>query len=254
MRQIPLRVSGVKWRAALAGDRIGSGGERRREFAGGEGVEGAEAGGEFGGGQAAVAVEPAEEITGGAIPFLGVAQQTAGDEVAIGIAPEGHAWDNVIEAANHRSKATQAIETASAFSHMDGVAQSPGLEEVHLEVDAARKGPGAAAADAPAASGTNFVGQPHLDHVAGFAAFEQAQSAVRDQTAHGPTGGVGGEASTAGEPGNGEAEPGPSFETAVPEEMRIDGAVRDGQTQPWNEKVFEVFPDLCGVGFFVFHG
>ena len=38
------------------------------------------------------------------------------------------------------------------------------------------------------------------------------------------------------------------------QEMRIDGAVRDGQGQPGNEKVFNLFPDLCGVGFFVFHG
>ncbi len=229
-------------------------GERRREFAGGEGVEGAEASSKFDGGQAALAVEPAEKVSGGAIPFLRVALQTAGNEVAIGIAPEGHARHNVIEAANQRRKPTQAIETTSAFSHMDTVAQSPGLEKVQLEVDAPMKGPGGAAGDPPGAAGTNFVGQTHLDHVAGFAAFDQAQSAVGDQTADGPTGGVGGEASTAGEPGHGEAEPGPSFETAVPQEVRIDGAVRDGQAQAGNEMVFELFPDLCGVGFFGFHG
>jgi len=170
----------VKGRAALAGERIGSGGERRGELAGGEGVESAEAGGEFGVGQAAVAVEPAEEIGSGAIPFLGVAQQTAGDKVAIGIAPEGDARHNVIEAANQRRKPTEAIETASAFSQMDGAAQSPGLEEVRLEVDAARKGPGAAAADAPAAGGTNFVRQPHLDYMAGIVALQQPQSAMGD--------------------------------------------------------------------------
>jgi hypothetical protein len=249
-----LRSCRVQRRTASAGERIGGCHARRRELAGGEGVEGAEAGGEFGVGQAALAVEPAEEICGGAIPFLGVALQTAGDEVAIGIAAEGHAWDNVIEAANQRRKPTQAIETTSAFSHMDGVAQSLGLQEVLLEVEARRKAPGVAAVDLPVAGGTNFVGQEHLDDMASFAAFDQAQSAVGDQTAHGPTGGVGGEASTAGEPGNGEAEPGPAFETAVAEEMRIDGAVRDGQAQPGNEKVFEVFPDLCGVEFLVFHG
>src|SRR6266581_4010040 len=92
---------------------------------------------------------------------------------------------------------------------MDGVAQSPGLQEVQLKVDAPREGPGGATADPPGAAGTNFVGQPHLDHVTGFAAFDQAQSAVGDQTAHGTTGGIGGEASTAGEPGHGAAEPGP---------------------------------------------
>jgi hypothetical protein len=42
-------------RTALAGERVGDGGERRREFAGGEGVEGAEAASEFDGGQAALA-------------------------------------------------------------------------------------------------------------------------------------------------------------------------------------------------------
>src|SRR5260370_5159433 len=229
-------------------------GEWRTKLAGGEGVEGAEAVGEFGVGQAAPAVEPAEKIAGRAIPFLGVALQTAGDEVAVGIATEGHAWDNVIEAANQRRKPTQAIETAFAFSHMNGVAQSPALQEVLLEVDAARKGPGGAATDLPGAggsprrAGSNFVGQEHLDQMAGFAAFDQAQSAVGDQTAQGPTGGVGGEARTTGEPGNGEPEPGPSFETAVPQEVRIDGAVRDGQAQPGNEQGFELFPDLCGVG------
>src|SRR5260370_29496318 len=116
-------------------------GEWRTKLAGGEGVEGAEAVGEFGVGQASPAVEPAEKIAGRAIPFLGVALQTAGDEVAVGIAPEGHAWDNVIEAATHRRKPTQAIETASAFSHMEGVAQTPALQEVPLEVDAARMAP-----------------------------------------------------------------------------------------------------------------
>jgi len=55
-----LEGAGVKGRAALAGERIGSGGERRREIAGGGGVEGAEAGGEFEGGQAALAIEPAD--------------------------------------------------------------------------------------------------------------------------------------------------------------------------------------------------
>src|SRR6266571_7699880 len=146
-----LRVRGVKGRADLAGERIGlpagQAGERRRELAGGEGIEGAQAGGKFGGGQAALAVEPAEKVSGGAIPFLRVAVQTAGDEVAIGIAAEGHARHNVIEAANQGRKPTQAIETTSAFPHMDGVAQSPGLQEVQLEVDAPREGRGGAAGD-----------------------------------------------------------------------------------------------------------
>src|SRR5260370_26470880 len=183
-------------------------GEWRTKLAGGEDVEGAEAVGEFGVGQAAPAVEPAEKIAGRAIAFVRVALQTAGEEVAVGIAPEGHAWDNVIEAATHRRKPTQAIETASAFSHMDGVAQSPALQEVHLEVEAARKGPGGAATDLPGAGGAprrggaDFVGEAAPHQQTGLASFDQTQSAVGDQTAHGPTGGDGGQAHTTGEPGN----------------------------------------------------
>src|SRR5258708_28373782 len=97
MGQIRLRVSGVKGRAALAGERIGGRWESRRELAGGEGVEGAEAGGEFGVGQAALAVEPAEEIWRGGSSLFGVAIQTAGDEGAVGVAPRLHARDHLVE-------------------------------------------------------------------------------------------------------------------------------------------------------------
>jgi hypothetical protein len=62
--------------------------QRRRELARGEGVEGAEAGGEFDVGEAAFAVEPAEKIASRAIAFLGVALETAGDKVAVGIASQ----------------------------------------------------------------------------------------------------------------------------------------------------------------------
>ena len=84
----------------------------------------------------------------------------------------------------------------------------------------------------------------------GRAAFARERIGGRRQRRREFAGGEG----TAGEPGHGEAEPEPPFETAVPQEVRIDGAVRDGQAQPGNQMVFELFPDLYGVGFFVFHG
>jgi hypothetical protein len=37
------------------------------------------------------------------------------------------------------------------------------------------------------------------------------------------------------------------------QKVRIDDAVRDGQAQPMDEIVFELFPEVFGVGFFVFH-
>ena len=69
-RRIPLEVYGMKRRTAFAGERVGSGGERRRELAGGEGVEGAEAAIKFDRGQTPLAVEPAKNILGGALPLF----------------------------------------------------------------------------------------------------------------------------------------------------------------------------------------
>ena len=88
------RSCGVKCGAAFAGERIGGWGKERRELAGGEGVE---AGGEFEGGQAALAVEPAKEIGGGSLPLFRVAFQTAGDEVAAGVAPGLNAGHDMVE-------------------------------------------------------------------------------------------------------------------------------------------------------------
>ncbi len=92
-RQILLRVCGMKWRAAIAGKRIG--GKRRLEFAGGEVVEGAQAGGEFGGVQVALAVEAAEKIVGGPFSFLRIAFYATRDQVAVGIAPRPRPWHDV---------------------------------------------------------------------------------------------------------------------------------------------------------------
>jgi len=72
-------------------------GQRRWELAGGEGVEGAEAGGEFGVGEAAVAEEPAEEVFGGGLPLFRVAITTAGNEVAVGIAPRLGLRDDMVD-------------------------------------------------------------------------------------------------------------------------------------------------------------
>jgi hypothetical protein len=141
-------------------------GQRSRKLARSKCIQRAKAVDEFERRQPPLAIEPAEKITGGAIPLLHIAARTAGHKVAVGIAPEAHLWHNVIEAANQRRKSAQAIETESAFSIMDGLAQSLGRQEVCLEVDPVMNGQPALA------GGVNFVGQPHLDHVAGIVAFD----------------------------------------------------------------------------------
>lgn len=84
--------------------------QRRTEFAGDEGVEGAEALPQFGGGQAALAVEAAKEVGRGPCAFAGIALQTAGDEVAMRVAPQTDARNDVIEALDAGGEATQAVE------------------------------------------------------------------------------------------------------------------------------------------------
>ncbi len=105
---------------------------RRAEFAGGEGVEGAEAGGELGGGQAAVVVEPAEKVRSGAFAFERVAFQARRDEVAVGVAPRGHARHDVIDALVSRVGWPQAIKAAAALARVDGLAQRRRLPKIHI--------------------------------------------------------------------------------------------------------------------------
>ena len=130
---------GVKGRAAFARERIGERWGQRRELAGGEGVEGAEAFGEFSIGQAALAIEPAEIIAGGAVAFAGIALQTAGNEVAVGIAAQKDTRHDMVDAPRRGRKPPPAIKTTAAFPRMDGLAQRRVLHEIHfIEVDGER--------------------------------------------------------------------------------------------------------------------
>ncbi len=107
-------------RAAFAWVGIGGRGEGGAEFAGGEGVEGAEAGGEFPARQAALAVEAADVVRGRGLRFARVAFQTAGDQVAIGIASQACLGDDVIQALHGGVEKTQTVEARAALAGMDG--------------------------------------------------------------------------------------------------------------------------------------
>jgi hypothetical protein len=111
---------------------VSENGEPWAEFAGDEGIEGAEAAGEFDGGDAAIAVQPAKKIGSGAAAFLGVALDTAGDEVAVGIVLQLNTRDNVVEATQGRGEATATIKTKGAFALVDGFAQRAVVQEVQL--------------------------------------------------------------------------------------------------------------------------
>ena len=62
-----------------------------------------------------------------------------------------------------------------------------------------------------------------------FAAFDETQDTVGDETAHRPANGVVREMRTTSEPEDGELQPKLSLQAAVAEEMRVDDAVGGGQ-------------------------
>jgi hypothetical protein len=68
----------------------------------------------------------------------------------------------------------------------------------------------------------NLVGEKHLDDVAGFAAFDQAQSTSGDEAADSGARRAIAKASAAGEPGHGKADAELAFQAGVAQEMRVD--------------------------------
>jgi hypothetical protein len=233
----------------------------REELAGSEGVEGAETGVELRGGQAALAVEPAEKMGRGTLAFEGIAFEAGGDQVAIGVAPGPGAGHDVIEALDARVGAAQTIKTMAALAEVDGLAQSPGLEEVEVfQVGGLRLAGGAADGNGTrhggqaGAKAANLIRQEHVNDVARFAATDEAERTEGDEATDRFTRGAGADADAAGEPGHGEMELEPAFDTGVADEMRIDGAVGDGEAQLREEKVLELYPKMLEIQFFAFHG
>jgi len=167
----------------------------------------------------------------------------------------------VVKAVDAGVSAAQTIKTMAAFAEVDGLAKGAGLEEVEFFqagglrlAGRAADGDGARYGGQAGAKAANLVGQEHVNDVPGFAATDQAERTEDDEAADGFTHGASADADAAGEPGHGKAELELAFEAAVADEMRIDGAVGDGQPQPREEEVLELYPKLFDIQFFAFHG
>lgn len=229
--------------------------EHGAEFAGGEGVQSAEAVGKFGGGYAALAAEGAEKIVGGGFAFLGVALGAAGDEVAVRVLSSAGERDDVVEAAGARGELGQAVEAEAAVARMNGRAARFRSQEIRLlDAGGAWTAGEATRHRSVRSGGVNLVWQKNLDHVARAGAFEEAKSALLDESTHRLARGSFREPNAAGEPLNGKAEPELAFKAGVAQEMIIDHALNEIEAQARDELVFDLFPDEQGIEFFVFHG
>jgi len=109
---------------------IPTGWELRAELACGEIFQGAKTAVEFGGRQAPLAVESAQKIPGRTVALARVAFETAGNQVAVGIASETSAWHDMVEALHVGGSAAEAVKASAAFARVNGFAERPGFQEI----------------------------------------------------------------------------------------------------------------------------
>lgn len=74
-----------------------------------------------------------------------------------------------------------------------------------------------------------------------FAALDQTQNALAEETAQALACGADGKPSALGEPAYGKMEPEFALKAAVPEKMIVDGTVDDGKAEARDEQVFDLF-------------
>src|SRR6266568_3451581 len=104
--------------------------QRGAELACGEIFQGAEASVEFRRRQAPQAVERAQKIRDRTVALARVAFDAAGNQVAVGIASQAHAWHDVVEALHVGGSAAEAVKAGAAFAIVNGFAQRPGFQEI----------------------------------------------------------------------------------------------------------------------------
>src|SRR5216684_1803542 len=116
--------------------------QQRGELASGEVFQGAKACVEFGGRQAALAVESAQKIRDRTVALARVAFDTAGNQVAVGIASQAHAGHDVVEALHVSGSAAETIKASAAFAMVNGFPERPGFQEIRGFEGRGRRLPG----------------------------------------------------------------------------------------------------------------
>src|SRR5712664_515066 len=141
-----------------------------------ETFQGAEACVEFRGRQAPQAVERPQKIRRCSVALARVAFETAGNQVAVGIAPEAHAGHDVVEAVHVSGSAAKTVKAGAALAIVNGFAERPGFQEIRgferrgRRLTRGPRGSGRAIFAQP--DRADLLGQAHLCEMAGLAAFE----------------------------------------------------------------------------------
>src|SRR6266478_1185388 len=135
----------------------------------------------FAGPQTPVAVEQAQKPLCRGFSFLRVAFCAGGNQVAVRIAASPDSRHDMVEAAHPSGQPAQTIVAHAAFARMNGLAQFLVSQEIRLLELAGAGQPRRAACDSIRTDGANLPGQPDLDYVTGFRAFDQAQSPLGHQ-------------------------------------------------------------------------
>jgi len=161
------------------------GGEYGFQPAAAEGFQGHQAGGKFGGIELAAAVERAQEIGRRPSALLRIAVSVAGNQVAVGIdvppaavvpGPLGSRKD-VVERSGAAGQLTAAVEAATAFTAVDGIAQPRLLKKIGgFEIKAGTFG--------LLLTLRNFRWEPQRKDVPVLAAREDAHGSFLRQAAH----------------------------------------------------------------------
>ena len=219
--------------------------ERRAELACGEIFQGEEA---------PLAVESAEKIPGRTVALARVTFDTAGNQVAVGMASEAGAWDDVVEALHMGGGAAEAVKADAAFAIVNSFPERPSFQEIRgLEGRGGRLSRFPRGAISTRADRADLLRQAHLDEVAGLAAFEQAQSPQLIETADGLAHWSIGKTQVAGYGQNRKVKAELADDKGMAQQIGVDGAVPDGQAETRGENIFKLHPEEFGVQFFVSH-
>jgi hypothetical protein len=141
-----------------------------------------------------------------------------------------------------------AVKAAAAFAIVNGFAQRPGFQEIRgFERRGSRLPGGAGGAIFAPAHRPDLLGQPHLHHMSGLAAFQHPQSPHLIEPPHRLAHRSDGKTQSAGQGHNRKLQTELAYHEGMAQEIGVDGAVLDRQAETRGENIFKLHPEEFGV-------